>query len=98
MLYHRFVPAVALAAHVADQAVARQQCLGQCTGALAAAVRMNDQVWRRLALRDASCSAMHTKSVCLLGDIAQPTTLRACRRACGSGTTAQYSQPLRVRM
>ena len=42
----------------------------------------------------ASCSAVHTSSACMLGAIAQPTTLRAYR----SSTTAKYNQPLRVRM
>ena len=42
----------------------------------------------------ASCGALHTRSACLHGAIAKPTTLRAYRFS----TTANYTQPLRVRM
>lgn len=41
-LYYRIVPAVDLAAHAADQAVARQHRLMQRAGVLTAPVGMND--------------------------------------------------------
>ena len=51
-LHHGVVPAVAFAAHAADQAMARQQCLVQRAGVLAAPIRMNNQARRGLSLRD----------------------------------------------
>lgn len=40
----------------------------------------------------ANCSASHISSACMVGAIAQLTTLRVYK----SSTTARYSQPLRV--
>ncbi len=51
-LHHRVVPAVALAAHAADQAVASQQRLMQRAGVLATPVGVNNQPRCRLALHD----------------------------------------------
>jgi hypothetical protein len=56
-------------------------------GVLAATVGVNDQPWRGLALRDGKLQRCAHQLGCMLGAIAQPTTLRAYR----SSTTAKYS-------